>query len=229
MKIQLKKFLRISPFVLTLSVLVALAGSSVAHAAPALQDNGSSAPNANAEYHKLCTALKNISNGKLYKDNCHNDDTQSHQNKAVKNICNRNITRLSDECDAYDAAIAVAANDPNRPHQDSYSLGTSDAKYSCGDAATNQSIDTAIDFGCSHKGPAMLDLAFAVIRFLSNGAGLIIIGSLVWGGLQYTLSRGDPQSTAMAVTRMRSVVLALFIYIFAYAILNYLIPGVVLK
>ena len=74
-----------------------------------------------------------------------------------------------------------------------------------------------------------MDVIFAIIRFLSAGAGLVIVGSLVWGGIQYSLSRGDPQATAAAVNRIKSVLVALFIFIFAYAILNYLIPGQVLQ
>lgn len=91
------------------------------------------------------------------------------------------------------------------------------------------SVSTAIDFGCKGKGNAMIDLSFAFIRFLSNGVGLVIIASLIWGGIQYTISRGDPQGTAAAVNRFQAVFVALLIYIFSYAILNYLIPGQLLK
>lgn len=86
-------------------------------------------------------------------------------------------------------------------------------------------IHTTIDFGCSHKGDAVLDLTFAIIRILSDGVGLVLIGSLVYGGIQYTFSRGDPQAVAAAKNRIVSVLIALLIFIFAYAFLNYLIPG----
>ncbi|HEX7633401.1 MAG TPA: hypothetical protein VF401_03680 [Candidatus Saccharimonadales bacterium] len=220
MHTQLKRIFRISPFVLALATLISIAAAPAVYA-----DNNTilTLPNGNDEYVKLCQDLKKISDGDLYQTNCRISSTQAKQDKAVKAICDRGINRLQADCDAYDTAIAAASP------SGSYSLGNTHGKYSCGDPATNQDISTAINFGCSHQGPAMLDLAFAVIRFLSNGAGLVLIGSLVWGGLQYTLSRGDPQSTAMAVNRLRSVVFALVIFLFAYAILNYLIPGQILN
>jgi hypothetical protein len=87
------------------------------------------------------------------------------------------------------------------------------------------SVHTTINIGCKGKGNPIADATFAVIRFLSNGVGLVIVGSLVYGGIQYSASRGDPQATAMAVNRLRSTLLALFIFIFGYTILNYLIPA----
>lgn len=95
----------------------------------------------------------------------------------------------------------------------------------CGGGANNKSVDVSINIGCRGKGNAIADMAFAVIRFLSAGVGLVIIASIIVGGIQYSGSRGDPQATAMAVNRIRSSVFALFIFIFAFAILNYLIPA----
>ena len=90
---------------------------------------------------------------------------------------------------------------------------------------TQQSIKTSIDFGCDSKGNPIVDLIFAIIRFLSAGVGLVVIASVIVGGIQYILSRGDPQATQKAVGRLVTTVIALIIYIFAYAILNYVIPG----
>lgn len=89
---------------------------------------------------------------------------------------------------------------------------------------------TTIDFGCKGancKGncSAPIDLTFAIIRFLSAGVGLVVVASMVIAGIQYTTSRGDPQASAAAMKRIQSTVVALFIYIFAFAILNYVIPA----
>lgn len=112
-------------------------------------------------------------------------------------------------------------------------LGTTTTSFHCGHKDSNndkdQAIATSINIGCKGQGNAIMDLMFAIIRFLSNGAGLVIIGSLVLGGIQYTISRGDPQGTATAINRIRSVMFALLLFIFSYAILNYLIPGQLLK
>lgn len=74
-----------------------------------------------------------------------------------------------------------------------------------------------------------MDLLFAVIRFLSIGVGLVITASMVWAGIQYTASRGDPNATSQSIKRLQANVVALLLFIFAYAILNYVVPGAVLK
>jgi len=129
------------------------------------------------------------------------------------------------------AVQAIAGNGVgSSPDTSTYSLGPVTAPHQCGSSLDGQKpINTSIDFGCVGRGNALMDLTFAIIRFLSDGVGLIIIGSLVWAGIQYSGSRGDPQSTASAVNRIQSTFFALLLFIFAYAILNYIIPGQVLK
>jgi len=99
----------------------------------------------------------------------------------------------------------------------------------CGSKASGTQYTPSIDLGCQGKGNAILDLMFAAIRFLSIGVGLVIVASLVYAGIQYTGSRGDPNANALAIKRITSNVTALLIYIFAFAILNYVIPGQFLK
>jgi hypothetical protein len=99
----------------------------------------------------------------------------------------------------------------------------------CGDENSDNAVRTSINIGCQGRGNPILDMLFAFIRFLTTGVGLVLIASLIYGGIQYSLSRGDPQSTKIALTRIRSVIGALLLFVFAYAILNYLIPGQVLK
>jgi hypothetical protein len=72
-------------------------------------------------------------------------------------------------------------------------------------------------------------LTFAIVKFLSDGVGLVVIASLIVGGIQFTASRGDPQATATAIRRIRSNVGAFLLFIFAYVILNYIVPGAILK
>ena len=86
----------------------------------------------------------------------------------------------------------------------------------------------SIDIGCRGQGNPIMDALFGIIQFLSYGVGLVVVGSIIVGGIQYSASRGDPQATAMAINRIRSSLIALLIYIFGYAFLNYLLPGFVL-
>jgi hypothetical protein len=63
------------------------------------------------------------------------------------------------------------------------------------------------------------------IRLLSVLVGLVVAGSLVYAGIQYTTSSGDPQKTGAAKTRITNTLLAFFAYAFMLAFLNFLIPG----
>lgn len=94
--------------------------------------------------------------------------------------------------------------------------------YQCGGGKA--AVPTSIDFGCSDKGNPIDDLLFAIIRFLSDGVGLVVIASVIIGGIQYIVSRGDPNATQAAIKRLTSALIALLVFIFAYAILNYVIP-----
>jgi hypothetical protein len=102
--------------------------------------------------------------------------------------------------------------------------GTDRTGKTCGGPDSNY-YTPSIDIGCRGRGNPIADALFGIIRFLSAGVGLVIVGSIIVGGIQYTGSRGEPQATAMAVNRIRSSLYALLIYIFAFAILNYLIPA----
>lgn len=105
----------------------------------------------------------------------------------------------------------------------------------CGSGEGNE-VKVAFDFGC--VGPdycagkpgtcalnPIVDIAFAIFRFLSAGIGLIVIGSIIVAGLQYTTSRGNPQATQASIKRISSSIVALLIFIFIFTIANFLVPG----
>jgi Type IV secretion system pilin len=104
--------------------------------------------------------------------------------------------------------------------------GVVNAQNACGGG--DSQIVTSIDLGCLGKGNSIVDLTFAIIRFLSYGVGLVVATSLIVAGLQYIGSQGNPENTNNAINRIRRSVIALIIYIFAFAILNYVVPGTVL-
>ena len=91
-------------------------------------------------------------------------------------------------------------------------------------------VKTSIDFGCkgdTYPGELnpIIDMAFAFFRFLSAGVGLVVIGSIIVAGIQYTASRGNPQSTQAAIKRITNALIGLLIYIFMFGIANFLVPG----
>lgn len=99
----------------------------------------------------------------------------------------------------------------------------------CGGGDNNDTVKTIINIGCRGKGNAIVDLIFAIIRILSIGVGIVVIGSLIFAGIQYIMSAGNPSQTQAAIERIRNTVFALILYIFAYALLNWLIPAGILN
>lgn len=183
-----------------------------------------------ASYHCKKVSAKNNK-----KETCITNQTKKYINDANKSIDsaqefkNKANDVLKKDTQKTGGSVSSASADANDSLTENETglFGGITAQNECGGG--ENAIKTSIDFGCKGEGNAMLDLAFAIIRFLSNGAGLVIIGSLIWAGIQFTGSRGDPQSSAMAINRIQSTVFALLIFIFAYAIINYLVPGVFLR
>lgn len=124
-----------------------------------------------------------------------------------------------------EADSTVIGTNPNEANPNDYRA----TAYYCGDPANDNKVTTSIDIGCRHKGNPILDMVFAIIRLLSIGVGLVVIGSIIMAGIQYTTSKGDPQATAKALNRVYSTFGALLLFIFAYAILNWLIPAGILQ
>lgn len=91
-------------------------------------------------------------------------------------------------------------------------------------------VKTRINFGCLGNSAKtnispVEDLMYAVIRFLSYGVGIVLIGSMIWAGIQYSTSEGNPEATQSAKNRIRDAVIGLFVYLFAFALVQYLVPG----
>lgn len=102
-------------------------------------------------------------------------------------------------------------------------LGSNFGTNVCGTG--DSAVRVAVNIGCRGVGNPITDALFAIIRFLSVGVGVVIVASTVVAGIQYSASRADPGAVAKAITRIRNNVTALLLYIFAYAILNWIVPG----
>jgi len=67
------------------------------------------------------------------------------------------------------------------------------------------------------------------INLLSALVGLVVVGSVIIGAIQYSASEGDPQKAAKAKSRIMNSVIALVAFIFLFAFLQWLIPGGILN
>lgn len=89
----------------------------------------------------------------------------------------------------------------------------------CGDITTN-----IID--CGNKGgDPVTNLVLDIINFLAVGVGIAVVGGIIWGGLLYASSNGDPNKTKQGVKVIVNAFIGLLLFIFMYAILNFLVPG----
>ena len=179
-------------------------------------------------YAKLCTELKkiNTSNAKSdYNKYCKKKPTTLNKmNSAVDDVCKSyGNNRLEKQCDDYQSI----KTDNSSPLVSSNIKG--DATHQCGKG--DNAVDTKFDFGCvgdDYDGDTLnpiLDVLYAIIRFLSLGVGIVIVGSIIWAGIQYSSSQGNPEQTQAAKSRIQNAITGLVLYMFIYALIQYLVPG----
>ena len=66
------------------------------------------------------------------------------------------------------------------------------------------------------------------IRVLTGLVGVVIIIMIIIGGIQYSAAGNNPQSVLAARKKIANALLALLVYMFAFAFLQWVIPGGVL-
>jgi hypothetical protein len=89
----------------------------------------------------------------------------------------------------------------------------------CGDVPT-----ALIDCGAGKENP-IIHMLKLIVNFLSVGVGVVAVGGIVWGAVLYTTSNGDASKSKQGVTVIVNTVIGLLLFVFAYALMNFLIPG----
>lgn len=113
---------------------------------------------------------------------------------------------------------------------DSNSVSSPDLNNARQPMSTASEAATKIDTECDNiddpsKPCQMLVYLKNGINFLSAVAGIAITFSLIWAGYQYMTARANAGIVTAAKNRIIMTLVALLLYIFMYAILNWLIPG----
>lgn len=65
----------------------------------------------------------------------------------------------------------------------------------------------------------------AATNLLSALVGIIAVAMIVFGGIQFSTSGGDPQKVASGKKHITNAIIALVAFVFLWAFLNFLIPG----
>jgi hypothetical protein len=77
---------------------------------------------------------------------------------------------------------------------------------------------------CLNQSPVVKDIQ-TIVNFLSAAVGVVIIAMLIVGGIQYSLAGDNASALTAARQRITNAVIALVAFLFAYAFLQWLIPG----
>lgn len=90
-------------------------------------------------------------------------------------------------------------------------------------ADCNNSSDAGVQ-SCLKNNQIVKDLNF-IINFIATGVGIVVIGTIIVGGIQYSLAGDNATATGAAKQRIINGLIALVAFIFTYAFLQWLIPG----
>jgi hypothetical protein len=79
--------------------------------------------------------------------------------------------------------------------------------------------------GGSLQGNAIFIYVIAILKVVSALAGIATVGGFVWGGILYITARANAGQVESAKNVMINSVIGLLLFIFMYAILQFLVPG----
>jgi hypothetical protein len=88
-----------------------------------------------------------------------------------------------------------------------------------GKVASNDEISN-----CLKNNKIVADLN-KIVNFLSAGVGIVVTGSIIFAGIQYSLAGGDSAKVSAAKKRITDSLIALLAFAFMYAFLQWIIPG----
>jgi len=130
------------------------------------------------------------------------------------------------QCTTHDSRVANAHNNPAPPPVSSPG-GGSVPGVDVGALPTTAPKNDCQD-GLTPANCGITRWLKVIINILSAVVGVVIVGVLVFAGIEYTTSGDDPQKVGKAKTRIANAVLALAVYIFGFAFLQWIVPGGIL-
>lgn len=95
-------------------------------------------------------------------------------------------------------------------------------------APDGKTVDQTKVQNCLTQSPAVQRIQ-QVVDFLSVGVGIVVVGVILVGGIQYIMAGDNPQALTAARQRITNGIIALFAFIFMSAFLQWLIPGGIFK
>ena len=98
----------------------------------------------------------------------------------------------------------------------------------CTNTDTNNRPDPTKVQNCVTQSPVVQDIQ-KIVDWLGAGVGIVVTAAIIMGGIQYSLAGDNTNAVSAAKQRMLNGVIALFVFLFAFAFLQWLIPGGIFK
>jgi hypothetical protein len=86
-------------------------------------------------------------------------------------------------------------------------------------------VDSEAGERLSSDNCGIIKLVIVVTNILTGIAGLIIIGTMIFGGIQYSMAGADPSKVQEAKHKITNALIALLLLIFGFAFLQWVVPG----
>lgn len=86
-------------------------------------------------------------------------------------------------------------------------------------------VETTV-LGCSGAGGDPITRVFVeIFNFIAAGVGILAIAGIIMGGIQYATASGDSSKASQGVNVIVNAVIGLLLFIFMFALINWLVPG----
>lgn len=115
------------------------------------------------------------------------------------------------------------ADDDEPTDDEEYLTLPTPARYDSVDCKTSKDDPKVSDLNESNCG--ILSIIVTFTRLLSAIAGLVIVGMMIMGGIRYSMAGADPSKVQAAKKMITNAILALVVYIFGFAFLQWIVPG----
>jgi hypothetical protein len=89
--------------------------------------------------------------------------------------------------------------------------------------------NNCVDKGTTIENNVIIVWLSSIIKFFTVGVGVAATGGVVYGGFLYLTAQGNAGKTQKGVATIMNALIGVGLYALAFAIINYLVPGGVLK
>jgi hypothetical protein len=89
--------------------------------------------------------------------------------------------------------------------------------------------NNCVDKGTTVENNVIIVWLSSIIKFLTVGIGIAATGGVVYGGFLYLTAQGNAGKTQKGIATIINALIGVAMYALAFAIINFLVPGGVLK